>query len=168
MKSNTNTKSAKAISPSITLRFLSLRDVGLFLGDIGPELQSREDLVDKLEVHLSASIKLFSVPKKVSISLQITYGLKVIENTDEQLMALKYESESDFYVGNFEEVFLKNEDGTFFTYGRISSTLLGICISTVRGVLIEKTANSFLRNFPLPIIDPKTIKTIEGLEIKVQ
>ena len=161
MSMSPNTKTPSHL---VSLRFLSLEDVGFFLGTLSAEQQSDASLEEKLRIQLSASATMSEGAKKVMVILEVTYSLDVPENEEQEQIILKHKSQTDFLIENFDEVFVKNENGGYLAHNNVSKSLLGICISTVRGILIEKTANSFLKNFPLPVVAPNDLIKVEGLE----
>lgn len=62
--------------------------------------------------------------------------------------------EFHFKVDNFQDFIIKGEgEDTFIDYN-IGSTLLAIAYSTARGIVLERTQNSYLGGVLLPVIDP--------------
>lgn len=147
----------------MTLRFVSLKDVGFFLSNLDSAIQEREDFEDNININIDASASFAAEEKTIIFLIDLSYAFD-IPGEDEQFLLLKYTARVTLRLENFDEVFLKKEDGGYIVHNQVGVTLIGICLSTIRGVLIEKTANSPMSQYPLPVIDPKIIKQISGLE----
>lgn len=61
-----------------------------------------------------------------------------------------------FEFPEFDEIFDLN-DGEIMEKITVIPTLMNIAIGTLRGIVATKTSGTFLRNFPLPLIDPNTL-----------
>lgn len=62
--------------------------------------------------------------------------------------------EFHFAVDNFQDFVLEDEKKGSYIDKVIGGTLLGIAYSTARGIVLERTQNSYLGGALLPVIDP--------------
>lgn len=61
--------------------------------------------------------------------------------------------EFHFQIDNLDD-FLKNDDDQLNIDASISTALMGIAYSTARGIVLEKTKNTFFDGIMLPVVDP--------------
>jgi hypothetical protein len=119
-------------------------------------LSNPED-VKQTRVGLSQESRFNFENKVVSVKLNII--LEAIDK-DEKLMGVKGEFGIEFNL-NIDnlELFLEqsSSDNTIKVSGELGATIMGIVYSTARGIILEKTQNSFLRGTILPVINPASI-----------
>lgn len=90
--------------------------------------------------------------QRIKIELQFSFK----NQNDEQLMLLQ--TEYHFRVENMQQFYeLKDEHPVFFA--PLLATVLGIAISTTRGILFEKLENNGIHNIIIPVISPQKILT---------
>jgi hypothetical protein len=105
---------------------------------------------------------------------QLNVGHKLLHNLDDEGIKLEFafsfdnspkESllyfQIDFHfhiekLSNFYE--LKEENKPIFS-GHFIATLIGICFSTARGIILEKLNNAGISNFILPVVSPQEMLT---------
>lgn len=64
--------------------------------------------------------------------------------------------EFHFMVENFEDFVTKDGEHNKISL-ELGSTLLGIAFSTSRGIILEKTQNTYFRGIILPVVDPVAV-----------
>lgn len=90
------------------------------------------------------------------IAVRLNVVLEAINN-DQELMGIKGEFGIEFNLSiDNLELFLeqKSSDNSIKVSGELGSTIMGIIYSTARGIILEKTQNSYLRGIILPVINP--------------
>lgn len=106
---------------------------------------------------ISVGFKFFhNLDKEIlSVSLHILYDYQKEEN-DLKISLLDYKGTFDFHIKNLNNILKIEKDGTNFP-DVILETVLGISISSGRGIIIAKTAGSFVNKFYLPILDAREL-----------
>ncbi|AGY54121.1 hypothetical protein BRDCF_p1494 [Bacteroidales bacterium CF] len=61
-----------------------------------------------------------------------------------------------FKFSAFDEIF-EIKDSKILEKVTVIPTLINVAIGTLRGMVASKTSGTFLRNFPLPLIDPNSL-----------
>lgn len=64
--------------------------------------------------------------------------------------------EFHFVVENFEDFVTKQDDHNTISID-LGTTLLAIAFSTSRGIIVEKTQNTYFRGIILPVVDPVAV-----------
>ncbi len=118
---------------------------------------SNPEEVKETRVGLSQE-SLFNFQNKL-VAVKLNIVLEAIDK-DEKLMGVKGEFGIEFHL-NIDnlELFLEqsSSDNTIKVSGELGATIMGIVYSTARGIILEKTQNSFLRGTILPVINPASI-----------
>lgn len=73
-------------------------------------------------------------------------------HSEEQLLQL--DMDYHFHIENLEDFYTINEKGMPKFSATIIATLLGIALSTTRGILFEKLANQGIHNIIIPVVSP--------------
>ncbi len=73
------------------------------------------------------------------------------ESTDE---LLKLSLLTSFSIDNLKDIFTVRSNNDFDMDQKIESTLVGIAISTGRGILFEKASGTIMEKFIIPIVNP--------------
>ncbi|MFO7939298.1 MAG: hypothetical protein R6U66_06065 [Bacteroidales bacterium] len=89
---------------------------------------------------------LFGIVSTLSFYTEIDDGKKV------ELSKLSYITE--FLIDSLSEIFITRTNNDFDMDERLESTLIGIAISTGRGIFYEKTAGMNVRNILFPVVNP--------------
>jgi hypothetical protein len=76
-----------------------------------------------------------------------------IKNSIELDLTAEIGIEFHFIVDNFEDFVLKGEDQPLISMD-LGATLISIAFSTSRGIIVEKTQNTYFRGIILPVVDP--------------
>lgn len=61
--------------------------------------------------------------------------------------------EFHFFVGNFDRFVKKDKKGNTQIHFTIAASLMNIAYSTARGIILEKTQNSYFNGIIIPIVD---------------
>ena len=107
-------------------------DIKKFMSDINFDYEINED--DEL----------------IEIFFHTKYGLQ-LKSQDEKVQILHSDIELEFYIEDFKENFDKLEEKEKF---EILAILLGITISTARGIIHSNTKGHLINKLILPIINP--------------
>jgi hypothetical protein len=86
--------------------------------------------------------------------IQVKFGFTLVHDTVD---LIKLETSLFFNIENYDEIIQKNEDKQSIVPHYFKKVILGIAISTSRGVLHSKTEGSYLNKFFIPIIDASAI-----------
>lgn len=85
------------------------------------------------------------------IKLEFVFSFN--NNAGENLLFFKIDFH--FHIANLSNFYeLKTENHPVFS-GHIVATLIGICFSTARGIILEKLNNAGIKNILLPIVSPQ-------------
>lgn len=118
---------------------------------------SNPEEVKETRVGLSQE-SFFNFQQKL-VAVRLNVVLEAIDK-EKKLMGVKGEFGIEFQLSiDNLELFLEQSstDNTFKVSGELGTTIMGIVYSTTRGIILEKTQNSFLRGTILPVINPASI-----------
>lgn len=94
---------------------------------------------------------------------RLFFDFQSLNEKDEELgLFASIGLEYHFMVENFKD-FLTEEDGEYKIDLQLGSTLMAIAYSTSRGIIFERTSNTYFEGIMLPVIDPKNF-LLEGTE----
>lgn len=93
---------------------------------------------------------------KESFTVHLNFFYDYSEDESNALKLLDYKGFFEFKISNLQENIVINDKG-FKLSDNVLATLIEISISSARGIIIAKTAGSFINQFYLPILDPKDI-----------
>lgn len=85
-------------------------------------------------------VKIQAIGKEKKIELEAGYTLEFV-----------------FKIDNFEDLSKIQDDGTVKISVHLAATLAGICYSTLRGIVLEKTQGTLLNTVILPVINPYSL-----------
>ncbi|RQP19276.1 MAG: hypothetical protein EAS52_02785 [Parapedobacter sp.] len=94
----------------------------------------------------------------VHLILNYDYG---DEESGDLLRLLNYKGSFDFVFDNLKN-YIDLKSNELLLPDHVLEKLLDISISTARGIIIVKTAGSFINRFYLPVFDPKTL--LKGMQ----
>lgn len=83
------------------------------------------------------------------------------EESGDLLRLLNYKGSFDFVFDDLKN-YIDPKSNKFRLPDYVLEKLLDISISTARGIIIVKTAGSFINKFYLPVFDPKTL--LKGMQ----
>jgi hypothetical protein len=94
---------------------------------------------------------------------RLFFDFQALDEEDKELgLSASIGLEYHFMVDNFKD-FLSEEDGEHKIDLQLGSTLMAIAYSTSRGIIFERTSNTYFDGIMLPVIDPKNF-LLEGAE----
>lgn len=111
-----------------------------------------------------------SLKKPDGFSLRI--GHRLMYNLEDKMLKIKlictlYSKEKEvlasletayhFHIINLEDFYELTEENKPIFNGVIIGTILGIAISTARGILFEKLSNNGIKDIILPVVSPQKI-----------
>lgn len=106
-----------------------------------------------LTINLNTSYRYSLEEEDVTVYLVVVYNY---ENEKEVQELLIYKGSFEFKIGNLKNIIKKNETRIDMP-NEILEIITGIAISSARGIIIAKTAGSFINQFYLPIVSPQSI-----------
>jgi hypothetical protein len=101
---------------------------------------------------------------------QLNVGHKLAHNLEDERIKLEFvfsfsnkagetllffQIDFHFHIANLSNFYeIKTENHPVFS-GHLVATLIGICFSTARGIILEKLNNAGIKNILLPIVSPQ-------------
>lgn len=89
-----------------------------------------------------------------SIATTITYKYK--KNKNQSVEMLKLSSTFNFQIKNAGAIIKKHKEG-FEIPDDLAEDLVGIVISTSRGIILEKSSGTFINKLILPMVGPREL-----------
>lgn len=113
-----------------------------------------EDLADVInDNNLKFNIGYSLLPYQNNNSVVVEIAVKYLFNERELLFLI---ASLTFKFPEFNEIF-EIKDDQILEKVTIIPTMINVAIGTLRGMTASKTSGTFLRNFPLPLIDPNSL-----------
>ncbi len=106
---------------------------------------------NKVNVHTKYEFS-FNIEKKLS-RLRLHMICNTFENEHELELTGEFGIEYFFEIENLDDLIFEEESENKID-ARLMVTLISLGFSTSRGVVLEKTQNTFLKGIILPVIDP--------------
>lgn len=164
--SNTTTSSDTIISsnPKKVSFTFNLMGVSVERMEFSKRAQELTNPLAKEDYEFQFDLNMNLVPddKDVIISLVITLFEKQGKVVKNELA--KLETKTTIKVLNFDEVITHSGDRLYYP-DQLFPTLIGLSISTARGILLVYTADKVISNALLPIIDPRIFTKDQIVEI---
>lgn len=101
----------------------------------------------EINFNIQQNFEFINDQKKLNITLLLN-----LTDIRSQNLLVSLETRYDYYIPEYEELIQKNKIPVQFL-----AILLGISLSSTRGILFSKTAGTNLENFYLPILNPTSI-----------
>lgn len=137
----------KLATKNIQMRLLSVEEKK-FKSDLD------EDLADVInDNNLKFNIGYSLLPYQNNNSIVVEIAVKYLFNERELLFLI---ASLTFKFSEFNEIF-EIKDDQILEKVTIIPTMINVAIGTLRGIAASKTSGTFLRNFPLPLIDPNSL-----------
>lgn len=117
-------------------------------------------LVDsqKIGLRFDWKAKVDKKTKTIKLILVVEFVYKNYKKNNPAI--LKHISESIYSIDNFDEVVMNITENKFEMADSFVINFIGISISTIRGVLLTKLANTEYQKIVLPLINRKMLKEI--------
>jgi hypothetical protein len=107
------------------------------------------------EHKLNVGHKLSHNLKDERIKLEFVFSF----NNESESPLLFFQIDFHFHIAHLDHFYeLKEENPPVFS-GHFVATLIGICFSTARGIILEKLNNAGIKNILLPIVSPQEMLT---------
>ncbi len=90
-----------------------------------------------------------------AVKLDFSFVYSKDKSQEEELLKLTFQLE--FHIEKMSDVFTVRAPHDFDINETLEKTLVGLTISTGRGILFEKTKGTFFSKFVMPVIDPSDI-----------
>jgi len=116
-----------------------------YISDFSPE---KNPLEAKINVNYRWNIE----KNLFGVVIDLFYVIKDKKKANKELLKLSFITE--FFIENLKDIFTVRSNTDFDINERFESTLVGLAISTGRGILLEKTKGTIFNNFIFPIINP--------------
>lgn len=122
------------------------------------EKKFKSDLDENLADVINNSTLQFKIgytlqPNKENSSIVVEVAAKYLFNERELLFLA---ASLTFKFPEFDEIFDLKED-QILEKVTVIPTLINVAIGTLRGMVASKTSGTFLKSFPLPLIDPNSL-----------
>ena len=128
-----------------------VKDIHLLQVEVTEQKMNVKAFKEKKEHKLNVGHKLLHDLENEQIKLEFVFSF---DNSDEEPL-LFFQIDFHFriaHLSNFYE--LKSESYPVFS-SHLVTTLIGICFSTARGIILEKLNNAGIKNTLLPIVSPQ-------------
>ncbi|QGW28319.1 hypothetical protein [Phnomibacter ginsenosidimutans] len=150
----TEQKFAIELKAASTEEFKVERSLHDKIGPINPQ---------KINVQLGFQFHHEIVKDIFTVTVLVVYQYPTNPSNNEHIELMKFQAGFDFTVTNLKTILKPNQSG-FQMPDNVMMAIVGVSISTARGMLIPLTAGSYLNSFILPIVDTKEM--LENLKIK--
>ncbi|SRR6056297_2346108 len=141
-----------AKNKKINFALISIKELGFayknpreIIPDFTPEK-------NPLEVKVNVNYRWNLEKNLFGVVIDLFYLIKDKNNKKVELVKLSFISE--FFIENLKEIFIVRTNNDFDMDEKFESTLVGLAISTGRGILYEKTAGTVFNNFIFPVVNP--------------
>lgn len=118
----------------------------------------------QLEATLNVNYRWNMDKNLFGVVIEIIYSSK--DSNKDSIGSLKFSYITEFFIENLKEVFKVKAKNDFEIDENFEANLVGIAISSGRGVLFEKTKGTFFNNFIFPIVNPKELILSKRLKKK--
>jgi hypothetical protein len=143
------------LPPQINFILASVKDVEWYIGDVTELLTAGYDLRQLIQLRIAGAHRV-EVEQRL-IVLRLTLAYDPIGEGIEPSVIMAYTSEMAFEIVNFSEAIVHQEGDNYTVPKPFLELLVSIMISTVRGIIIEKTANSALKTLYVPILNAQEV-----------
>lgn len=128
-----------------------VKDIHLLQVEVTEQKLNVKAFKEEKNHKLNVGHKLLHNLKDERIKLEFVFSFK--NGSEEPL--LFFQIDFHFHIANLSNFYdLKTENHPVFS-GHLVATLIGICFSTSRGIILEKLNNAGIKNILLPIVSPQ-------------
>ena len=137
----------------IELRLLKIQELAFIMDSA--KIAAIPDF-DFKNISIEFGIKTEIIPEKELFILDtlVKYNY-LLDAQSERIVEL--ETTNHFEIKKLKELIDTNESAVFKDNSGILPTLIGISVSSLRGMLVVKTVGTLLSDFPLPLVNPTDI-----------
>lgn len=128
-----------------------VKDIHLLQVEVTEQKLNVKAFKEEKEHKLNVGHKLLQNLKDERIKFEFVFSFK---NGGEEPL-LFFQIDFHFHIANLSNFYdLKTENHPVFS-GHLVATLIGVCFSTARGIILEKLNNAGIKNILLPIVSPQ-------------
>jgi hypothetical protein len=128
-----------------------VKDIHLLQVEVTEQKLNVKAFKEEKKHKLNVGHKLLHNLKDERLKLEFVFSFN--NGGDEPL--LFFQIDFHFHIANLSNFYaLKTENHPVFS-GHLVATLIGICFSTARGIILEKLNNAGIKNILLPIVSPQ-------------
>ena len=132
-----------------------VKDIHLLLVEVTEQKVDVKAFQEEKQHKLNVGHKLAHNLEDERLKLELVFSFN--NQIDETLLFFKIDFHFHIaHLANFYE--LKDKNHPVFS-GYFIATLIGICFSTARGIILEKLNNAGIKNVLLPIVSPQEMLT---------
>lgn len=136
------------LEKEIQIRLVKVKETSFFLNSSLLEKIETKDL-NNLQIGFGLNIK----PEMLKNTLNISLIVKYQSSPNEDDKILEIETSNIFEIIDMEGL-IEDKGDKIEDKAGITPTLVGIAISTIRGILVAKMTSTPLEDYPLPIVNP--------------
>ncbi len=135
----------------IAVDFKKITNLYLKLIDL-PQSEISKISADSIHVLVNPSLELDTTQSLFIITVSLKYEIPQSDPQLENLILLEFKTALSFYVKDISS-YISATENTLHVPEPVMQDLIGISISTIRGILHMSTAGHFLHAYPLPLLD---------------
>jgi len=140
----------KLKTTEVQLRLLKIQETGFFMDSAVISTVPDFD-VTKITIEFALKIEMNIESDLFGLHVVVRYKYPVGEDVKK---IIELSSFNNFGVKNLKDIIELKENNEFNDKVGILPTLLSISVSSLRGILVAKTAGTILADCPLPIFNP--------------
>jgi hypothetical protein len=126
-------------------------EMHLFKVDVVKSNINSEAFKNKLNHTLGIGHKMMHNLKDERVKLELAFSFE----DDNKVQLANFQIDFHFKVEKLENFYSINAENKPVFSGLLIATLLGICVSTSRGIIFEKCNNNGIENLLIPIVSPQ-------------
>ena len=137
---------------NINFAIISIKELEFHYKDPTESISDFNPDKNKLEAKINVNYR-WNIEKNLfGVVIDLFYVMKDKKKTNKELLKLTFITE--FFIENLKEIFIVRSNTDFDINERFESTLVGLAISTGRGILVEKTSGTVFNGLIFPVINP--------------
>lgn len=105
------------------------------------------------EPKLNVGHKLLHNLKDERVKLEFVFSF----NNSDETPLLFFQIDFHFHIAHLANFYEVKTENTIVFNGFFVATLIGICFSTARGIILEKLNNAGIKNILLPVVSPQNM-----------
>jgi hypothetical protein len=138
----------------VSFRIHQIREISFSYFEPNEEI-TRGVTVENVKYSFDSSFKVNTKKNLFEIELQVVCLVENPQVNGKVAEVMAYRTQNDFVVENLSEFVTIKEDKKFKMNNTLLATLVGIAVSTTRGMIISRTRGSWINQFYVPVINPK-------------
>lgn len=137
----------------VQVKLVNIKTNTFYIGE--PDTQFIESFDDNL-LNVGVGVKLSQSEAKNTLTFNLAFSYDYDINGEHPIKLLDFDGSFEYEIANFKDnVTIKGKK--LIVDNNLMATLLGISISTARGIIVAKSAGGFINKFYLPIFNPMEI-----------